>query len=72
MNWPPQRDSDADAFSKTLQAHVTNIESKRFIPTLDTISCRHVLPADKVVVGFTSLSMNKANKGFTSTTLKGV
>ena len=53
------------AFNKKLQAHITDLKGKRFIPTLNTMSSPHILPADKVVVWFTSLSMNKANETFT-------
>ena len=53
------------AFNKKLQAHITDLKGKRFIPTLNTMSSPHILPADKVVVWFTSLSMNKAHETIT-------
>ena len=64
-HWREILNLNLTAFNKKLQAHVTDLKGKRFIPTLNTMSSPHILPADKVVVWFTSLSMNKANETFT-------
>ena len=64
-HWREILNLNLNAFNKKLQAHITDLKGKRFIPTLNTMSSPHILPADKVVVWFTSLSMNKANETFT-------
>ena len=64
-HWREILNLNLTAFNEKLQAHITDLKGKRFIPTLDTMSSPHILPADKVVEWFTSLSMNKANETFT-------
>ena len=64
-HWREILNLNLNAFNKKLEAHITDLKGKRFIPTLNTMSSPHILPADKVVVWFTSLSMNKANETFT-------
>ena len=64
-HWREILNLNLTAFNEKLQAHITDLKCKRFIPTLDTMSSPHILPADKVVVWFTSLSMNKVNETFT-------
>ena len=64
-HWREILNLNLTAFNEKLQAHITDLKGKRFIPTLDTMSSPHILPADKVVVWFTSLSMNKVNETFT-------
>ena len=64
-HWREILNLNLTAFNEKLQAHITDLKCKRFIPTLDTMSSPHILPADKVVEWFTSLSMNKANETFT-------
>ena len=70
-HWREILNLNLNAFNKKLEAHITDLKGKRFIPTLNTMSSPHILPADKVVVWFTSLSMNKAHETFTFTVLKG-
>ena len=64
-HWREILNLNLNAFNKKLEAHITDLKGKRFIPTLNTMSSPHILPADKVVVWFTSLSMNKVNETFT-------
>ena len=64
-HWREILNLNLTAFNKKLQAHITDLKGKRFIPTLNTMSSPHILPADKVVVWFTSLSMNKVHETFT-------
>ena len=61
-HWREILNLNLNAFNKKF--HITDLKGKRFIPTLNTMSSPHILPADKVVVWFTSLPMNKANETF--------